>query len=76
MCQWKLTRAEVDVPETTGNHTFPPNSDDEGEGDVVASGSSSSAHAPPSKVTPNMLDDSDESEDEAPAEEPNQNRNQ
>ena len=68
---WKLTRAEVDVPETTGNHTFLPDSDDEGEGDVVASGSSSSAHAPaPSKVTPNMLDDSDESEDEAPAEEP------
>jgi len=66
MCQWKLTRAEVDVPETTGNHTFLPDSDDEGEDDVAASGASSAPAAPaPSKVTPNMLDDSDDSEEEA-----------
>ena len=66
MCQWKLTRAEVDVPETTGNHTFLPDSDDEGEGDVAASGASSAPAAPvPSKATPNMLDDSDDSEEDA-----------
>ena len=67
MCQWKLTRAELDVPETSGNHTFLPDSDDEGDGDVVASGSSAPAPAP-TKATPHMLDDSDDSEVDEPVE--------
>lgn len=60
MCQWKLTRAEVDVPETSGNHNFLPDSDAEDDDDVVASGGGSTEAPPaPSKVTPKMLDDTD-----------------
>jgi hypothetical protein len=56
MCQWKVTRAEVDVPETSGNHSFLPDSDDE---DTEATG-------PPSRSmssAPRMLDDSDDEVD-------------
>ena len=71
MCQWKLTRAEVDVPESSGNHNFLPDSDAEDDDDVVASGGGSGAPPAPSKVTPQMLDDTDsegEVEGEADAE--------
>ena len=67
MCQWKLTRAEVDVPESSGNHNFLPDSDAEDDDDVVASGGGSGAPPAPSKVTPQMLDDTD-SEGEVEAE--------
>jgi hypothetical protein len=74
MCQWKLTRAEVDVPETSGNHNFLPDSDAEDDDDVVASGGGSTEAPPaPSKVTPQMLDDTDsegEPEGEEVEEEP------
>ena len=56
MCQWKLTRAEVDVPSTEGNHSFLPDSDgedDEGE----------SASASTSNTQPSMLDDSEDDND-------------
>lgn len=56
MCQWKVTRAEVDVPETSGNHSFLPDSDDE----------DTEATDPPSRSmssAPRMLDDSDDEVD-------------
>jgi hypothetical protein len=56
MCQWKVTRAEVDVPESSGNHSFLPDSDDE---DTEATG-------PPSRTmssAPRMLDDSEDEVD-------------
>ena len=68
MCQWKLTRAEVDVPEGSGNHSFLPDSDDEDGDEVVASGDSSSSK--PSQSLPNMLDDTEESEGDEPEPEP------
>lgn len=51
-CQWKLDRAEVDVPDSASSHNFLPDSDDEDGGDfeVMSSG-------------PKMLDDSDEDEE-------------
>jgi hypothetical protein len=55
MCQWKVVKAEVDVPETQENHSFLPDSDDEDGG------------APPPRAktsTPAMLDDSEEEEDD------------
>ena len=58
MCQWKLVKAEVDVPSTQENHSFLPDSDDEGG-------------APPPRKTQSaaaMLDDS-EPEEEASEEE-------
>ena len=45
MCQWELTRAEVDVPESAGGGEFLPDSDDE-DG--------------PANVAPSMLDDTDD----------------
>jgi hypothetical protein len=56
MCQWKLVRAEVEVPESAGAETFLPDSDDEGE-----HGGSSA----PTEPVPKMLEDSDESDAEA-----------
>ena len=50
-CQWKLDRAEVEVPDSTSSQNFLPDSDDESGADfeVMSSG-------------PKMLDDSDEDE--------------
>jgi len=59
MCQWKLTRAEVDVPSTEGNHSFLPDSD--GEDDEGESASTSNTQ-------PAMLDDSEDENDGAAAE--------
>ena len=36
-CQWKLVRAEVDVPEGTGDIDFLPDTDDEDEDNLTAS---------------------------------------
>lgn len=57
MCQWKLTRAEVDVPTSEGNHSFLPDSDGEDDGYDVNESSSN--------TQPAMLDDSDDNQDEA-----------
>ena len=53
MCQWKLTKAEIDVPESAGGNDFLPDSDEEGEGD----------NANENTTEPAMLDDT-ASEDE------------
>ena len=59
MCQWKVTRAEVDVPESSGNHAFLPDSDDE---DTEATGPPSRQQTSSSSA-PRMLDDSDDEVD-------------
>ena len=61
MCQWKVTKAEVEVPEGHGNDNFLPESEDEGE------------EVPVSNVkTNNFIEDSEEEpvEAEPEAEEP------
>jgi hypothetical protein len=60
MCQWKVVRAMVDVPDVSGNACFLPDSDveDEDEDDDV-----SDVVAPLSNG-PQMLEDSDEEVDE------------
>ena len=50
MCQWKLVRAEVEVPESACAETFLPDSDDEGESGAPA----------PVESAPKMLEDSDD----------------
>ena len=67
MCQWKLSRAEVDVPMRDGNHSFLPDSDGEDE-DGVESG-----NVPVAKVTTTttMLDDTEDEAEEAEEEEDN-----
>ena len=60
MCQWKLVRAEVEVPESASAETFLPDSDDEGE-----DGGSSA----PTEPVPKMLEDSDD-ESDAEADQP------
>lgn len=61
MCQWKLVRAEVEVPEGSNAETFLPDSDDECE-DTTAQGGGA-----PAPSSPKMLEDSDEdTEDEEP----------
>jgi hypothetical protein len=52
MCQWELTRAEVDVPESAGGGEFLPDSDDEDETSVSVSSA------------PTMLDDTDDDDEE------------
>ena len=59
MCQWKLVKAECDVPGNSSAHNFLPDSDGEEEDDEVDSKEASSSE-------PQMLDDSD---DEPQAEE-------
>jgi hypothetical protein len=59
MCQWKLVKAECDVPGNSSAHNFLPDSDGEEEDDEVDSKEASSSE-------PQMLDDSD---DEPEAEE-------
>ena len=54
MCQWKLVRADVEVPESANAETFLPDSDDEGDG----------ASAPVEAV-PKMIEDSDDEDEEA-----------
>lgn len=54
MCQWKVSKAEVEVPEGYGNDNFLPESEDEGE------------EAPVSNVkTSNFIEDSEEEPAEA-----------
>ena len=54
MCQWKVTKAEVEVPEGYGNDNFLPESEDEGE------------EVPVSNVkTNNFIEDSEEEPAEA-----------
>lgn len=66
MCQWKLSRAEVDVPSREGNHAFLPDSDGEGDEDDVVESSSENT------TQPAMLDDSedDNASDAEPEPEP------
>jgi hypothetical protein len=52
MCQWELTRAEVDVPDSAGGGEFLPDSDDEDETSVSVSSA------------PTMLDDTDDDDEE------------
>lgn len=56
MCQWKLCRAEVDVPSRDGAHSFLPDSDGEDNDDNSETESSGN--------NPTMLDDSEDDEDE------------
>ena len=37
MCQWKLTKAEVEVPDSSGQHEFLDDSDDEDDGEEAPS---------------------------------------
>ena len=67
MCQWKLVKAEVDVPGNSGAHDFLPDSDDEGDDGEQDSGS---ADADTSNSGPQMLDDSSEEEQEEDEPEP------
>jgi hypothetical protein len=63
MCQWKLVKAEVDVPSTSSNQDFLPDSDDE-DGDADDSQTTEKQDN-----GPQMLDDSsDEDEEEEEAE--------
>lgn len=68
MCQWKLVKAEVDVPGRSNAHDFLPDSDDEGDSDSNDNSNENSSSGP------QMLDDSsdeDEEEDQAePSPEP------
>jgi hypothetical protein len=59
MCQWKLVRAEVDVPESSGSYDFLPDTDDEGveDGEEVVETKKSE----PTKTT---VDDTDEEDDD------------
>ena len=61
MCQWKLLRAEVDVPEGKGTYDFLPDTDDE-------DGDEEHEEAPVAKVEPaeknNVVEDTDEEEDD------------
>jgi hypothetical protein len=66
MCQWKLTRAELDVPETNATQSFLPDSDDEDMPETTSRSTSSAAGpASSNSSAPRMLDDSDEEEDDA-----------
>ena len=56
MCQWQLQKAELDVPNTSNNYEFMPDSDGEDVDDDGDGGNSD----------PVMLDDSDQEEEEAP----------
>ena len=58
MCQWKLVKAEVDVPGNSGTHDFLPDSDDE-DGD-----SDNQATEDTGNDGPQMLDDSSDEEDD------------
>lgn len=53
MCQWKVVKAEVDVPQTQENHSFLPDSDDEDGGPPPRTNTSA----------PAMLDDSEQEEE-------------
>jgi hypothetical protein len=55
MCQWKVTRAEVDVPKTYSNDDFLSDSDDDGDGEVKMLADSDGEDK--------MLADSDDGED-------------
>lgn len=55
MCQWKLVRAEVEVPESASAETFLPDSDDE-DGDVQST----------NEEVPKMLEDSDSDSEPEP----------
>ena len=63
MCQWKLVKAEVDVPSTSSNQDFLPDSDDE-DGDADDSQTTEKQDN-----GPQMLDDSSEEEEEEDEEE-------
>lgn len=54
MCQWKLVRADVEVPESANAETFLPDSDDEGDGAPA-----------PVQSAPKMIEDSDDEDGEA-----------
>lgn len=58
MCQWKLVKAEVDVPGNSGTHDFLPDSDDEDDD------SDNQATEDTSNDGPQMLDDSSDEEDD------------
>lgn len=62
MCQWKLVKAECDVPGNSSAHNFLPDSDGEEEDDEVDSKEASSSE-------PQMLDDSDDEPEAEEAEE-------
>jgi hypothetical protein len=57
MCQWKMVKATVDVPESSGGEDFLPDSDDE---DVDTGGDTGSTE-------PTMLDDTDEDDESGSA---------
>ena len=65
MCQWKLTRAELDVPETNATQSFLPDSDDEEMPETTSRSSGGAGPARSNSSAPRMLDDSDEEEEEA-----------
>ena len=67
MCQWKLVKAEVDVPGNSTAHDFLPDSDDEDAGDNEEQASPQASN----NEGPQMLDDSSEEEEDAePSPEP------
>lgn len=57
MCQWKLVRAEVDVPEASGSCNFLPDTDDENDEEEEVT-------APASTTAPTVVADSDEEDDD------------
>ena len=61
MCQWKVTKAEVELPEGYGNDAFLPESEDEGEGEETTSGAT---------TTNNFIEDSEEEPEAEPEPEP------
>lgn len=61
MCQWQLTHAEVDVPDSAENDEFLPESDDEGGDGAVVSTSTPAASSEAGVV----VEDSDEEEEDA-----------
>jgi len=60
MCQWKLVRAEVDVPESSGSYDFLPDTDDEGEEDVEVTENKTE----PITVSTTIADTDDEDDDD------------
>jgi hypothetical protein len=52
MCQWKLSRAEIDIPSRDGNHSFLPDSGDEDEPEP--------SPVVNTQTTTTMLDDTDD----------------
>lgn len=53
-CQWKLVRAEVDIPEGEGDLDFLPDTDDEGETNTINS----------NKIVKDEVEDEEDEEDE------------